>query len=78
MDTNKSYEFQYVHNHVNCHDHAYRYSVMMGCWELEPDERPTFSTLVQTISMSLEDMADYLHITAFSDSSQTGHCQVAS
>ena len=41
--------------------------MMMWCWEMEPGNRPSFSTLVQTLSTSLEDMADYLHIGAFTD-----------
>ena len=40
---------------------------MMWCWEMEPDKRPSFSTLVQTLSKSLEKMAGYLHIRAFAD-----------
>ena len=38
---------------------------MMWCWEMEPDERPEFSTLVKTLSKSLEKMAGYLPVGAF-------------
>ena len=53
-----------------------RYSMMMWCWEMEPSKRPSFSTLVQTVSKSLEEMADYLHIGAFTDfDSSTGQAE---
>ena len=35
---------------------------MLSCWELEPDNRPTFSNLVGMLSQMLETMADYLDI----------------
>lgn len=38
---------------------------MMWCWEMEPGNRPSFSTLVQTLSKSLEDMAGYLPVGVF-------------
>ena len=41
--------------------------MMMWCWEMEQDKRPSFSTLVQTLTKSLEDMAGYLHVGAFTD-----------
>ena len=41
--------------------------MMMQCWEVKPGERPSFSTLVQILSRSLEDMADYLLVGAFTD-----------
>ena len=40
---------------------------MLQCWEMEPDSRPSFSDLVKTISTSLEEMSDYLHVGAFTD-----------
>ena len=36
--------------------------MMQWCWEMEPDKRPSFSTLVKSLSKSLEDQAGYLHI----------------
>ena len=39
--------------------------MMLGCWEMEPDKRPSFSTLVNTLSKSLEKQAGYLCVGAF-------------
>ena len=39
---------------------------MMWCWEMEPGDRPSFSVMVQKLSQSLEEMADYLQVGAFS------------
>ena len=51
--------------------HDVRYSMMMWCWEMKPDERPSFSILVQTLSKSLADMAGYLHVGAFTEFDST-------
>ena len=39
--------------------------MMRRCWEIEPDKRPSFSTLVNTLSRSLEKQAGYLRVGAF-------------
>lgn len=38
---------------------------MLQCWELEPEMRPTFSSIVETLSLFLETMVDYMDISAF-------------
>ena len=42
-----------------------RYSFMYQCWSGEPEHRPSFSQLVESLSSSLEEMAGYVHIGAF-------------
>ena len=46
---------------------GYRYELMLSCWELEPDSRPTFSNLVSSLSQLLETMAEYMDVGAFGD-----------
>ena len=45
---------------------------------MEPDKRPSFSTLVQTLSKSLEVMASYRHIEVFTglNEENTHHVQI--
>ena len=38
---------------------------MLGCWELEPNGRPSFSDLVSSLSRVLEAMAGYMDVGAF-------------
>lgn len=41
--------------------------MMRWCWEMEPGDRPSFSTLVKTLSESLEKQAGYLRVGAFTN-----------
>ena len=50
---------------------AYRFAIMLQCWEADPDERPDFSDLVVTISATLEVVAGYLTLGA---TTLTLHC----
>ena len=36
---------------------------MLQCWEFEAKNRPTFSILVSSLSLSLEAMADYMDVS---------------
>ena len=44
---------------------------MHQCWSGEPEHRPSFSQLVESLSSSLEAMAGYVHIGAFGVRSQS-------
>ena len=38
---------------------------MRSCWEADPQQRPTFSQLVKTITSVLNSLADYLDVSTF-------------
>ena len=40
---------------------------MRQCWELEPESRPSFSSLVQSLSKFLESIAGYMDFSAFGE-----------
>ena len=42
-----------------------RYEVMLSCWDADPEQRPTFTQLVTTITSVLDPLADYLDVTTF-------------
>ena len=49
--------------------HVYRFdTLMMQCWDSDPDKRPTFTQLQANISATLTITAGYLDLSAFSDS----------
>ena len=39
---------------------AFRYTLMMSCWKYNPEKRPMFSDLVQSIEDLMAPLADYL------------------
>ena len=43
---------------------------MLQCWDSQPENRPTFSNIVGSLSQPLEAMADYLEIGAFRETSK--------
>jgi hypothetical protein len=38
---------------------------MLQCWKLEPEKRPSFPILVNSLSQSIEAMAGYMDVFAF-------------
>ena len=38
---------------------------MQSCWDADPQQRPTFSQLVATITSLLTSLADYLDVSTF-------------
>ena len=42
-----------------------RYAFVLHCWKLQPDERPSFSNLVDSLSQSIDSMAGYMDVFAF-------------
>ena len=52
--------------------------MMQCCWEIEPDDRPSFATLVKDLSKSLEKQAGYLRVGAFTNNpnSEDNHVNV--
>ena len=40
---------------------------MLQCWESQPENRPTFSSIVSSLSQSLEAMAGYMDIGTFGE-----------
>ena len=42
-----------------------RYEVIWSCWDIDPQQRLTFSQLVTTITSILDSLADYLDVSTF-------------
>ena len=50
---------------------------MQLCWKMDPNKRPSFSLLVETISKTLAEKADYLTVEISLDhyDSSSGHAE---
>ena len=42
------------------HNNFYSYSLLLQCWDGQPEERPDFSQLVVTLSTLMEAVAGYV------------------
>ena len=38
---------------------------MLSCWDVDPEQRPTFAQLLTTITSVLDPLADYLDVSTF-------------
>ena len=48
----------------------FRYNVLLNCWELESDKRPSFSELVDSLSKLLQAMAGYMDFSSITKSEE--------
>ena len=56
---------QFVQSYYHCNRYC-RYGVFQQCWIEDPNKRPTFEDLVQTLNTLLESIAGYLQLGALS------------
>ena len=47
---------------MTCLLSSFRYAIMKKCWEMEPDNRPSFKELHTTTSQYIEQIAGYLDL----------------
>lgn len=47
-------------NDLNHIKFTYRYDLMRNCWQKNPKERQTFTNLIQTLDIIMEDSTQYL------------------
>ena len=50
----------------------YRFMFMLKCWEVEPNNRPSFCDLVKSLSKSLGIIAGYIDISAIRTVNMSG------
>ncbi|KAL5476074.1 hypothetical protein EMCRGX_G025977 [Ephydatia muelleri] len=48
----------------------FRYSLMLRCWDSDPEDRPTFAKIAITISKALQIMSDYLDLSMIGNQMQ--------
>ena len=62
------YSACFLKEHSHTSDVCRFNTLMMQCWDSDPDNRPTFTQLQTNISAMLTITAVYLDLSAFSDS----------
>ena len=61
----------HTHSHTHIHTHTlhlelchFRYSLMLKCWDSDPEDRPSFTKIGSTISTALHTMEGYPDVSA--------------
>ncbi len=55
-----------VLNHIFPFSTFSRYETLLQCWRKDPEERPSFKDLVQSLSTMLEQIAGYMDLSILS------------
>lgn len=58
------YTYMYL---ISFHQMHCSYRLMLQCWEFKCDKRPSFSDIIESLSQTLQAMADYINIGAFGE-----------